>query len=802
MAVKRQTKPKTKVKAKAEDKPTVVLKEEGYSVIGKPIPRVDARLKVTGEAKYAADMEAADMLWGVIKRSPHPHARILHIDTSKAERLPGVKAVVTGKDFGGFKWGWSRETRDEEPLATTKVRYLYEGVAAVAAIDEDIAEEACDLIEVEYEPLPGVFDPFEAMKEGAPLVHEDRKGNICVEYHWNFGDVEKAFAESYLVREETFQTPRMAKGYIEPPAVLAYWPDSTHLTVIPAKGSPYFPYRILSNCFNLPLSNVRIIQPFVGADFGGTKNDMVSCDFSAPMLAKKSGKPVKIVYTQFEELTTCLRRHPMWITMKTGVTKDGRLKAIQNKVISDGGAYTRMSPLSNFLTGICMALPYKLPNFRTEMHCYFTNNPSSAAMRGHGIYHTRFAGDVQMDMIAEELGIDPVEMRLRNAIENPKPGKIYETINKLHLATCGVEECVEKVAEAIRWEQKKKDERVRGSRAYGIGFACGTYLSGTKLSGHNACAAMVRICEDGSVNYITGASDVGQGSDTVMCAMVAEVLGIGLEDIDIKRVDTAHTPVDPGSYGSRVTVLAGEAAINAAKDAKQALLEVAAKEFGVKPEEMDIRNKKAFVKGNPEMSIPWARLVRMACYTTPGMVIIGRGQSSRGISTYGLADFTTGMGDIGTNYSFTAQAQEVEVDLETGVVKCTDNSVIAHDCGFPLNPPAVDTQVVGGAYHPGVGAALYCEFKMDKGLTLNPNLVDYKLPRAYEAPMTQVIHVITNDPFGPFGAKEASEGSTCTAPPAVINAIHDAAGVWIKHLPAKPEKVFWALKEKREKGKK
>ncbi len=793
MAKKRETK---------REKPSVILKEEEYSIIGKPIPRVDAILKVTGEAKYAADIEVADMLWGKVKRSPYAHARILNIDTSKAERLLGVKGIITGKDFGGFKWGWSRETRDEEPLATKKVRYLYEGVAAVAAIDEDTAEEACELIEVEYEPLPGVFDPFEAMKEGAPLVHDERPGNICVEYHWNFGDVEKGFAESYLVREDTFQTPRMAKGYLEPPAIVAYWPDSNHLTVHPAKGSPYFPYRILANCFNLPLSHVRVIQPFIGADFGGTKNDMVNGDFSACMLAKKTGKPVKIVYTQFEELTTCLRRHPMWITIKTGVTKDGKIKAIQTKIISDGGAYTRMSPLSNFLTGICMGLPYELPNFKTDVWCYFTNNPSSAAMRGHGIYHTRFAGDVQMDMIAEELGIDPVEIRMRNAIDNPKRGKIYETINKLHLATCGVKECLEKAARQINWEEYKKREKVKGNKAYGVGFACGAYLSGTKLSGHNACAALVRICEDGSVNYITGASDVGQGSDTVTTAMVAEVLGIGLEDIDIKRVDTVHTPVDPGTYGSRVTVLAGEAAINAAKDAKRQLLEVAAKEFGVKPEDMDIKDKKAFVKSNPEQSIPWARLVRMACYTTPGMVIIGRGQSTRGISTYGLADFTTGMGDIGTNYSFTAQAQEVEVDLETGVVKCTNQSVIAHDCGFPLNPPAVDTQVVGGAYHPGVGAALYCEFKMDKGLTLNPNLVDYKLPRAYEAPMTKVIHVITNDPFGPFGAKEASEGSTCTAPPAVINAIHDAAGVWIKDLPAHPEKVYWALKEKEKKEKK
>jgi 4-hydroxybenzoyl-CoA reductase subunit alpha len=777
----------------------VIFKKEEYSILGKAIPRVDARLKVTGEAKFAGDIEVADMLWGAIKRSPYPHARILHIDTSKAERLPGVKAVTIGKDFGNFKWGWSRETRDEEPLAVEKVRYLYEGVAAVAAIDEDVAEEACELIDIEYEPLPGVFDPFEAMKEGAPLVHEDHPGNICVEYHWSFGNVEKAFSESYLVKEDTFQTPRMAKGYIEPPAIVAYWPDANHLNIHAAKGSPYFPYRILANCFQLPLSHVRIIQPFIGADFGGTKNDMVNGDFSAAMLAKKSGKPVKIVYTQYDELTTCLRRHPMWITIKTGVTKEGKLKAIQTKIISDGGAYTRMSPLSNFLTGICMTLPYQLPNFKTDVVCYFTNNPSSAAMRGHGLYHTRFAADVQMDMIAEELGIDPVELRLRNTIKNPEPGKKYETINKLTLATCGIEECLKKSAKAIRWEERKKEERVLENKAYGIGFACGTYLSGTKLSGHNACAAIIRVCEDGSVNLLTGATDVGQGSDTVMCAIAAEVLGIGLEDIDLKRVDTAHTPVDGGTYGSRVTVLAGEATVNAAQDAKQQLLEVAAKEFGVKPEEMDIKEKRAFVRANPEMSIPWARLVRMACYTTPGMVVIGRGQSKKGISTYGLADFSTGTGDVGTNYSFTTQAQEVEVDLETGVVKCTDNSVIAHDCGFPLNPPAVDTQVVGGAYHPGVGAALYCEFKMDHGLTLNPNLVDYKLPRAYEAPMTKVIHVITNDPFGPFGAKEASEGSTCTAAPSVINAIHDATGVWIKDLPAKPEKVFWAMKKKREK---
>lgn len=776
--------------------------ENKYSILGKPIPRVDAKAKVTGQAKYAADIEVPDMLWGKVKRSDYAHARILNVDTSKAEKLPGVKAVITGKDFNGFKWGWSRQTLDEEPLATTRVRYLYEGLAAVAAIDEDTAEEACELIEVEYEPLPGVFDPFEAMKEGAPLVHDNRPGNICVEYHWNFGEVEKAFAESHLIREDTFKTPRMAKGYIEPPAMLAYWTDSNHLTIQAAKGSPYFPYRILSRCFQLPLSNVRIIQPFIGCDFGGTKNDMMSLDFSAPMLAKKTGKPVKFVYTQLEELTTCLRRHPMWITIKTGVTKDGILRAIHTKVIADGGAYTRISPLTMCLTGSYQTLPYKLTNFKSDMACYFTNNPNSAAMRGHGSYHTRFAADVQMSMIAEDLGLDPVEMRLRNAIENPKPGEIYKTINKLNVATCGVKECIEKTAEAINWKERKNTKKVEGHKSYGLGFAAAAYNGGTKLSGHNACAALVRICEDGSINLLTGATDVGQGSDTIMCAITAEILGVKLEDIDIKRVDTAVTPCDPGSYGSRVTVLAGEATKNAALDVKQQLCEIAARQFGVKPEEIEIKDKKAFVKSSPEKSMPWRKLVTIACYSSMGNVIIGRGQSTKGIEVQGLADFSKGEGDIGTNYSFTAQATEVEVDMETGVARCTDNSVIAHDCGFPLNPPAVETQVQGAAYHQGIAAALYEEFKMDKGLTLNPNLVDYKRPRAYEAPFTKVIHVITNDPYGPFGAKEASEGSCCTAPPAIIDAIHDATGVWIKELPAQPEKIYWALKKKREKEKK
>jgi len=767
-----------------------------YSVIGKRLPRVGAIEKVTGRAKYAADFDLPGMLWGKVKRSPYAHAKILDIDTSKAERLPGVKAICTGKDFGGFKWGWAKATRDEEPLAVTKVRYIGEGVAGVAAIDEEVAAEACELIEVAYEELPAVWDPFEALKDGAPQIHDempDVKNNISCEFHMDFGDVEKAFSESYLVREDNFRTPRISKGYVEPSAILAHWDAPDHVTVRASKGSPYFIWRHISACFHLPMNKVRVIQPFIGCDFGGTKNDSVNGDWCALMLSKMSGKPVKIVYTMDEEIATCLRRHTMFIYIKTGVDRDGMLQATQIKIVADSGAYTRISPLTVYLTGICMTIPYKLPNFKTDVYCPYTNTPMAGAMRGHGVAHTRFAADVQLDMFAEELGIDPLEIRLRNAIAPPKPGDPYVTINDLHVHSFGVKEGLEKVAERVNWKERKKAAKAAGSVARGMGIAAEGYLSGTKLSGHNACAAVIRICEDGSINLLTGATDVGQGSDTVVCQIAAEELGVNYEDIGLRRVDSDVTPVDPGSYGSRVTVLAGEATQKAAADAKRQLLEIAGQVFAVSPEDVDIKQRRVFVKSDPTKSMDFSRLVRIACYTTPGMVIMGAGYSTRGVD---MPDLATGRGDIGTDYSSTAQVAEVEADLETGLVKCLD-LISAEDCGRPLNPMSVEIQSQGGAVQ-GLGQALYEDLIMDKCLTLNPTFLDYKRPRAPEVPFpSETIHIITDSPHGPFGAKEASEGSISCMPATVINALHDATGVWITELPAKPEKVFWALKERR-----
>jgi 4-hydroxybenzoyl-CoA reductase alpha subunit len=764
-----------------------------YSVIGKRVPRVDAVEKITGQSKYAADYSLPGMLWCKVLRSPYAHARILTIDTSRAERLPGVKAVITGKDFGGWTWGFMPATRDEPPVALDKVRYLYEAVAAVAAIDEDIAEEATELIKVDYEELPGVFDPEEAMQQGAPQVHDYVKNNTSVEYKWNFGDVEKAFADSYIVREDRFRTARTTHGYLEPPAALASYDPAGSITIWAAKQSPYFHYRHLAACFKLPLSKVRVIQPFIGGGFGGTKNDSVAGDFCAVMLSKKTGKPVKFVYTQEEELTVSKRRHPMIVYTKMGAKKDGTLMGIYTRVIADGGAYTAIGPLTMYLTGFMTTIPYKLPHFKHEAYRIFTNNPISAAMRGHGITHTRFACEIQMEMIAEELGIDPVDMRLRNAIDNPKPGSTYETINKVTLRTCGIKEAIQTLSKDPLWTERKKMPKREGSVAWGVGLSGTSYLGGARQLGHQSCGAMVRICEDGTVNLITGATDCGQGSDTVLCMIAAEELGVTLDDIDIKRVDTAYTPVDPGSYGSRVTVLAGQATKLAAADAKRQLVAFAAKTWGVAPEDIEIKKGIVSAKKDSEKTMPFSRLARIACYSGSGAVIIGKGYSGYGLEPL---DFNTGIGNGGTSYSFTAQLAKVGVDMETGKVQVTD-FVIAHDAGRPLNPIGAEGQNEGGAIQ-GLGQTIYEDFIMNKGKTLNPTFLDYKMPRSTDVPDIKVIDIITDDPDGPFGAKEASEGSIVSAPPAVVSAIHDATGIWFTELPITPEKIVKALRKKGE----
>ena len=756
---------------------------EEYSVIGKRIPRVDAKAKVTGQAKYAADFEMPGMLWCKILRSPYPHANILNIDTTQAQRLNGVKAIITGKDFGGWTWGWAPTTRDEPPLAVDKVRYMAEAVVAVAAVDEDTAEEATELIKVEYEELPGVFDAEEAMKEGAPEIHDYVENNLSWEFHMDFGDVEKGFREADLVREDRFETGRVTHGYLEPPAAIAYY-DSSGITIWAAKQSPYFVYRHLAACFKLPLNKIRVIQPFIGGGFGGTKNDSLAGDFCSVLLSKMTGKPVKFVYNMEEELVTSRRRHNMIINNKLGMKKDGTITAMHSRVIADGGGYTAIGPLSMYLTGAMSTLPYKLPNFKHDAYRIFTNNPIGAAMRGHGVTHTRFAAEIQMEMMAEELGIGPVAIRLKNAVIAP-----HETINKATVQSCGLSEGLKVLANSNNWKQKRK---VEGHISHGVGISGTSFLGGARQRGHQSCAAVVRLCEDGTVDYLTGATDCGQGSDTVLVQIIAEELGLMVEDVDIKRVDTAVTPCDAGSYGSRVTVLAGQAAQKAAIDVKDQLAKFAARKWEVNPDDIVFKNRQVYVKDAPEMAMPFDKLAKIACYSGTGAVIVGKGYSEYGLEVY---DFNKGLGNCGTSYSFTSQLSEVDVDMETGFVKCTD-MIIAHDCGRPLNPINVEAQNQGAAVQ-GLGQAIYEQFVMEHGETLNPNFADYKMPLSLDVPNIEVVDIITDDPNGPYGAKEASEGAIVSAPPSIVSAVHDATGIWFKEQPLTPEKIFRALEQKK-----
>ena len=759
-----------------------------YSVIGKRLPRIDGLAKAMGSAKYAADMALPMMLYGKILRSPLPHARIINIDTTLAERLPGVRGVITGRDFGGFRRGMLPNTRDECALASDKVRYIGEGVAAVAAINEDIAEEAVDLIKVDYEELPAVFHAIEAMKEGAPQIHDHVKNNMSWECHYHFGDVEKGFRESDYIREDKFSTGYNIHGFLEPHAVLADYDPSGRITVWASKQCPYFLWRHLGLLFGLSLDKVRVIQPYIGAGFGG-KNDSFDLDFCAVLLSKKTGRPVKIVLSQKELLTAGRRRHAMFMDIRTGVKRDGTLVALQCKAIADGGAYTCTAPITMYLAGVILSLPYRLPNLKFDGLRVFTNKPAAVALRGHGAPHTRFAADVQLDMIAEDLEIDPVEIRLKNTLHS---GDI--TPNGLRISTCGLAECIERATETANWNEKRQRAKgMSGKIARGIGIACHGFVTGERLHPHDACAAIVKVNEDGTVNLLTGATDIGQGSDTVLSMIAAEELGVSLENIDFSRIDTAFTPIDIGSYSSRVTYMSGNAVKIAAADAKKQLKETAAKRLGAKVEDIEFKDGLVFVKNNPERSMTFRQLARIASNRPESKAIIGNGSYT--FLTVGPFDYETGEGNASAEYSFGAEVSEVEVNIETGQVRYVQ-STLAADCGMALNPMAVEGQLEGCIVQ-GQGQALHENFIIEQGKTINPSFADYKMPRSLDAPQIKGIPVETVTPGGPYGAKEAGEGVIISTPPAIVNAIHDAIGVWIKDLPVTPEKILKALREKK-----
>lgn len=756
-----------------------------FSVVGKRLPQIHSKVKATGEAEYTVDITLPGMLHGKILRSPHPHARILNIDTSRAERLPGVKAVITGKDTPGLKYGSFRNPAfwDELTPAIEKVRYIGDAVAAVAAIDEDIAEDALSLIKVDYEPLPAVFDVEEAMKEGAPQIHDHVKLNTMALATLEMGDIARGFEESDYVREDRFVTQFQAHAFMEPHASLASYDSFGRLTLWTGTQKPHYHRLLLSRAVDMRRGDIRVIKPHVGGAFGG-KGEVYYCDVCAAFLAKKAGKPVKIVQTREEEFVT-RNRHSVTMYFKTGVKKDGTLVARDFRCILDGGAYLSFGPVVANNAGVYGGRPYRVPNMKYQGFRVYTNKPPCGALRGFGGVQSMFAFECQLDLIAQELGIDGVELRLKNATKVGDP--YFPGFRKV--SSCGLSECIQKVAKKSGWYEK----RGKLPEGRGIGIACYAFSSGAYLGFYPAelpySEVLVKVGDEGTAQLYTGVGDIGQGVDTVMAQIVAEELGMRLEDVEVLAGDTSTSGFDMGCFSSRGTMMAGGAALAAAADAKRQLFEVTARELGLKAgQELEARGGRVYVKDSPEKGITLAQAAVLCQKARGGMSVMGRGIFAH--------DSKMALNETPA-WSFGVQAAEVEVDKETGQVKVL-RITAAHDCGRAINPMSVEGQLEGSV-HMGLGFGLSEEIEMENGKVLNPSFMDYKMFSALDMPDIDTELVETDEPAGPFGAKEAAEGLLLPTAPAVANAIWDAVGVRFNELPITAKKVVQALKAKSKK---
>ena len=778
-----------------------IFKEtEEFDVIGKNFPKVDAEDKVTGRAKYAGDYSFPGQLYCKFLRSPHAHARILGIDTSEAEKLTGVKAVITGKDMTGGTLGCveiDQATADKTPLAMDKVRYIGDEVAAVAAVDEATALKACGLIRVEYEVLPAYFTPQEAMK-GECTIHEDaakqfdylgydvKEKNVNQYNIVEAGDVDKAFEEADYTDTHVYQTQRISHAAIEPHAAVARYENGEYI-IHTSTQSAYLCRFWIAHALQVPENTIRVIKPYVGGGFGG-KLDIFPHETCCCILARMTGKPVKMVLTREEVFEATRVRHPITIEIESAFKKDGTLLAKKCRHYLDGGAYGGSGKPANALSIIWENLPYKIPNLRMEAWRVYTNNPVGGAMRGYTSCQVHFACDSHMDEAARDLGLDPVEFRKMNSVE-----KGWKTATGLKVSSCAMKDTLDAAAEKIGWQEKKG----RLQAHEGIGFAGSGFVSGTGyavLTTPKNCSnfTICRLDRREMATVYSGANDIGQGLDTVMTVVAAEELGLEPAEVKICVADTNLSPFDTGTLGSRGTYLAGNGARRAAADAKRQLLETASKRLGVPVSELECRHKRIYQKENPENGMSWHDAVWAYEEEHDGDGIVGKGHYTHTDTGDEYDGFCKG--NYAPSYSFSTGAAKVRVDDETGQVDISD-FIFAHDCGRPLNPLSVEGQVEGSVQM-GLGYALFEEVIVEDGVVKNPGFRDYRFPTALDMPQIQTVFCGEPDPVGPFGAKECGEGSTAPVAPAIANAVTAATGIRFHEIPIHPERLWKAMKEK------
>ncbi|MCZ7664426.1 MAG: xanthine dehydrogenase family protein molybdopterin-binding subunit [Thermoleophilia bacterium] len=751
--------------------------------VGKPVPVVDARAKVSGRTQYTVDLHRPGMLYGKILRSPHHHARVVSIDTSAALHIPGVKAVVTGFDLPRVRYGFGwRHRQDMYALSWDKARFKGDEIAAVAAVDESTAAEALQAIVVEYEPLPPVFDFDAALAGDAPLLHDDAPGNIAGTLAFSKGDVDAAFAEpDVVVVEGTYETQRVHQCYMEPMGCLAEWSPDGRLTMYIGSMNTSGIRWMLANSLELPISRVRVVQPNVGGSFGSKVTNAGLYPATA-WLAKVTGRPVRTVYTREEEYFAGRPRVNNRIWLKTAARRDGSLLAREVKLLNDVGAYVEMAAAMLEVMSHRSDSLYRIPNIRFDGRMVYTNKSPIGAYRGFGNPQMTFAYEEQLDRIARELDMDPLELRLKNA---SRQGDV--SVHGWELKSCGYPQALEIVRERSGWVQKRAERRP----FRGLGVA-GTIHEGDDRhsTGFAGSEATLEIFEDGRVSITSGEGEFGQGAHTTFAQIAAEVLTVPLEDVSVRFPDTDISAYALGPWGSRITISGGNAVRYAAEAARNQLLEEAAVMWDVRTENLGIAEGRVFVEGDPERSSTVAEVAKAALYRLNGGVI----------RTVGKEEPSTSMmnPEIQSNpcsaYSFAAQVAEVTVDPDTGRVTI-EGIWTANDCGRVLNPLMADAQVEASVLQ-GIGFTLSEHMEYRRGHLREAGFLGTGTPNVYDMPPVEVRYTDTHDPYGPYGAKGVAELGQPPIPAALAGAIEDAIGVRFTRLPITPEDIVRALQKK------
>ena len=770
-----------------------------YHVVGTPRPKVDAYGKVTGRALYADDIMLPRTLYGRLLRSPHAHARILSIDVRRALELPGVVAVITGEDLPQ-KFGILPSSQDELALAIDKVRYVGDPVAAVAALDPETLDEAMKLINVEYEELPSLMSIDEALSHPEVKINEDaRIGNIHKAVSYEFGDIAAGFAAADYIREDWFYYEGNTHAPLEAHACVANWephpsdPVGGKLTLWSSTQTPHYVHRELSKVLKLPQSHIRVIAPPVGGGFGG-KSDPFSHEICACELSRRTGRPVKITCTREEVFLLHRGRHPVKMWIKTGVKRDGTLTAMHFRSFLDGGAYGSYGIATTYYTGALQTVTYQLPCYKFEGMRLFTNKPPCGPKRGHGTTQPRYAVEVHMDKIAHDLGLDPVAFRRHNLIE-----PYTRTINGLRITSCALGECLDQVVAHSNWHvfhAAKTAPSTNGRKPdpvkRGLGIAASSYICGAGKPIYwndlPHSAVQIRLDRGGGITVYCGATDIGQGSTSILAYIVAEELGVQPEQIHLETADTTLTPVDLGSYSSRVTFMAGNAAIAAARKLRDQLFTVASEHLQVSAGRLTAADGVIYAGDDPGLALPFVKAVQMAEARFGALVSSGSYAPPEDIH----GDYKGAGVGPSPAYSYSACVAQVAVDAETGELT-VEKLWLAHDVGQSINPLLVAGQVEGGAYM-GFGEAVMEQQVFRKGRHKIPSLLDYKLATTLDTPEIETILVEVPDLEGPFGGKEAGQGPLNPVIPAIANAVYHAVGVRIDETPITPDKVLRALK--------